>query len=191
MNRFIIDEASHELLEQWRKENQNFIRRAALFDIWYFKKFEIDYGTVKAYCENHARFFEIKVKSVKSGALGTLKLTPSEKEGEDFGISVRTQVSADESTKNLFLQISLNALTLNSLLIFGNLVEPSARKIEADAVSYGGDKIFAIKPYRDTCYAVPAGTRKSPEGVFRVRGHFRRYANGKVIWIDEYLKGLD
>ena len=35
------------------------------------------------------------------------------------------------------------------------------------------------------------GRHRSPEGVFQVRGHFRRYQTGKVIWIDGYLKGVD
>lgn len=29
----------------------------------------------------------------------------------------------------------------------------------------------------------------SPKGIFTVRGHLRRYKNGKVIWIKEYKKG--
>lgn len=29
----------------------------------------------------------------------------------------------------------------------------------------------------------------SPSGVFNVRGHFRHYKNGKVVWIPEYQKG--
>lgn len=40
-------------------------------------------------------------------------------------------------------------------------------------------------------YAVSSHTHKSPEGIFSVRGHFRKYKSGKVIWIDEYLKGTD
>lgn len=31
----------------------------------------------------------------------------------------------------------------------------------------------------------------TPEGVFQVRGHFRRYPTGKVIWIDGFMKGVD
>lgn len=30
-----------------------------------------------------------------------------------------------------------------------------------------------------------------PEGVFQVRGHFRRYQTGQVVWIDGYMKGID
>ena len=33
------------------------------------------------------------------------------------------------------------------------------------------------------------GSHSSPSGMFSVRGHFRHYKNGKVIWITEYTKG--
>lgn len=33
------------------------------------------------------------------------------------------------------------------------------------------------------------GHHSSPKGEFGVRGHFRHYADGKVVWIAEYKKG--
>lgn len=33
------------------------------------------------------------------------------------------------------------------------------------------------------------GHHNTPNGEFNVRGHFRHYSNGKVVWIDEYKKG--
>lgn len=33
------------------------------------------------------------------------------------------------------------------------------------------------------------GHHRSPEGVFTVRGHYRKYKTGKTIWIKEYKKG--
>ena len=36
----------------------------------------------------------------------------------------------------------------------------------------------------------PQGSHhKSPQGIFTVRGHYRHYKNGKVLWIAEYKKG--
>ena len=34
-----------------------------------------------------------------------------------------------------------------------------------------------------------SGSHASPSGIFSVRGHYRHYKNGTVIWIDEYKKG--
>lgn len=33
------------------------------------------------------------------------------------------------------------------------------------------------------------GSHNSPSGTFSVRGHYRHYKNGKVVWISEYTKG--
>ena len=33
------------------------------------------------------------------------------------------------------------------------------------------------------------GSHSSPHGQFSVRGHYRHYKNGKVVWIAEYTKG--
>ncbi len=33
------------------------------------------------------------------------------------------------------------------------------------------------------------GSHASPNGIFTVRGHWRHYQNGNVIWISEYKKG--
>lgn len=33
------------------------------------------------------------------------------------------------------------------------------------------------------------GSHSSPRGIFSVRGHYRRYKNGKVVWIAQYTKG--
>jgi len=37
--------------------------------------------------------------------------------------------------------------------------------------------------------AAPKGSHASPRGEFTVRGHYRHYASGKVVWIAEYRKG--
>lgn len=60
-----------------------------------------------------------------------------------------------------------------------------------NARSDGEDKHYFVKEYQGNVYAVSSHTHKSPEGIFSVRGHFRKYKSGKVIWIDEYLKGTD
>lgn len=35
----------------------------------------------------------------------------------------------------------------------------------------------------------PRGSRARPHGEFSVRGHYRHYRSGKVVWIAEYRKG--
>jgi hypothetical protein len=77
----------------------------------------------------------------------------------------------------------------NAFLMYGNVVND--KEIIAAGRNSGIDKIIVFRPYQGDLYAVPVGHHRSPEGVFEVRGHFRKYKNGKIIWIDSYLKGTD
>lgn len=48
---------------------------------------------------------------------------------------------------------------------------------------------YIIRKVNGALYAAPRGSHASPRGIFSVRGHFRHYKSGKVIWIAEYKKG--
>lgn len=48
---------------------------------------------------------------------------------------------------------------------------------------------YIIRHSNGTILAAPRGSHASPTGVFTVRGHFRHYKSGKVVWIAEYRKG--
>lgn len=48
---------------------------------------------------------------------------------------------------------------------------------------------YILRQVNGTLLAAPRGSHASPGGIFSVRGHFRHYKNGKVIWISEYRKG--
>ena len=199
MNIVRIDEEAHSLLENWRKENQELIRRCEMFDAFYFEKYKIEYvgSAVFFYVENHNRFLEIKAYD-DMGAFFKVKMLPDELGEHDYISQVfpnkgrfgKLSQSEYDMILPVIKQCMLNALTVNALLIYGNIVEPCNRKISANAVTYGKHKIFTIRNYNGNPYAVSTRSHKSPEGVFPVRGHFRRYKDGKVIWIDEYFKGV-
>lgn len=38
-------------------------------------------------------------------------------------------------------------------------------------------------------YVGRCGEHASPKGEFSVRGHYRHYKSGKIVWINEYRKG--
>ena len=48
---------------------------------------------------------------------------------------------------------------------------------------------YILRRENGTLVAAPKGSHASPTGVFTVRGHYRHYASGKVVWIAEYKKG--
>lgn len=50
---------------------------------------------------------------------------------------------------------------------------------------------YILRTTRDGVAAIPQGGHASPSREFSVRGHFRHYKSGKVVWVDEYRKGTD
>lgn len=48
---------------------------------------------------------------------------------------------------------------------------------------------YVLKRTERDVQIVRQGSHAHPEGTFSVRGHFRHYKNGRVIWIAEYVKG--
>lgn len=203
MNKFIVDEQANGLLERWRIANADAIRKCISESAWFFKRFEIVFkagGTdgFSGFCERHNSYFEIKLYK-RSTRLATVKIRQSDKPREDVVMQMlpnkelvdMNDPNQYQELRALLQQVTFNALSVNALLLVGNLVEPSDRVVKADSVEYrGGDRTFVFRPYKDTCYAVSSGSHRSPDGVFPVRGHFRQYKDGKIIWIDSFFKGL-
>lgn len=48
---------------------------------------------------------------------------------------------------------------------------------------------YILRQDNGALVAAPKGSHASPRGEFTVRGHYRHYASGKVVWIAEYRKG--
>ena len=202
MNKFVIDEQANDLLECWRIAHAGSIRSCITESVWYFDRFELVFKSrtreFSGFCERHNRYFEVKLYE-QGVRTATLKLRASEKPGEDVTMQMvlnKSLVNMDdpeqrESMQRMLQQVARNALTVNAILIVGNLVEPSDRVVSANSVRYHGDRTFVFRPYKDTCYAVASGSHRAPEGAFPVRGHFRRYKDGKVVWIESYMKGVE
>lgn len=62
---------------------------------------------------------------------------------------------------------------------------PGARKKRRNSSS----TVYLIKSSGGKRHFAASGYRRSPSGQFTVRGHFRRYKSGKVIWVDAFIKG--
>lgn len=64
-----------------------------------------------------------------------------------------------------------------------NKKKSKSNKNKSNSISY------ILKRHGTDAVLVRKGSHARPEGTFSVRGHFRHYKNGKVIWIAEYVKG--
>lgn len=91
--------------------------------------------------------------------------------------------------------------SLMKLMIHSNIEkegewdEPVPRKTAAHKPAAKGSKkpskriTYILRSQNGALYAAPRGSHSSPKGVFSVRGHYRHYRDGKVVWIAEYSKG--
>ncbi|MEY8369784.1 hypothetical protein AALA24_13610 [Anaerovoracaceae bacterium 42-11] len=192
MNKLFIDEASAFALDKWRLLNPGFVIAAPL----YFSKFEViwppeyerDFPFI-AYVEKKKEYIRISFKD-RQGVFTNVKLTPDGK-GHDFGmyVSVKRQIVSEKATfDELIKELVLEVLTANAFLIYGNVFDEKFLKLRSR--NDGDSKVIVFRELEGEIYAAETSGHKSPEGIFSVRGHFRKYRTGKVIWIDEYMKGI-
>lgn len=80
-------------------------------------------------------------------------------------------------------------LNANAFLMYGNIL--NEKEYIAAGRNEGVTKVITFRKFKNKVYAVHTSAHKSPEGVFSVRGHFRHYKDGKVVWIDSYMKGIE
>ncbi len=63
------------------------------------------------------------------------------------------------------------------------------RRAKRPNKSPGRRVTYILRQDNGVLVAAPKGSHASPKGTFTVRGHYRHYASGKVVWIAEYKKG--
>lgn len=68
-----------------------------------------------------------------------------------------------------------------------NLPKKESRKKKGKKQQQG--VTYILKQCKDGRKIVPKGSHASPQGSFTVRGHFRHYKSGKVVWVNEFMKG--
>lgn len=190
MNNIIhIDEKSHDILNRWSTENKQIIKDFVRSKHYYFDKcvltFEDTYIVYFTVAKNKVKWSckKDKVQILKGSIIDPIQ-------GDTSDIGIRYHITTRELTAEFAAYLTQifvsDFLAVNSIFYFGNIVDSNA-KLQARTVD--NDKHYFVREYNGRIYAVNSHNHRSPEGVFGVRGHFRKYKNGKIIWIDEYLKG--
>ncbi len=106
----------------------------------------------------------------------------------------RTKVGRDD------LQSALTVYcTMMALMTYGSREVDPRREEMKRSPRTKAKKSSPRKPVKRTTYILrrvngtllvaPRGSHASPSGIFTVRGHYRQYKSGKVVWIAEYRKG--
>lgn len=198
MNIIHIDVNSYNKLMAWEKEYRELIKATIPYNKFFFQRAEIvfdDYlkSCIIGYFELKRDELRLRIKRDKQQiAKCWIKPTPDEPQN-DVGIRFRVTDAGNELLYDDIcdiVQIVVETyIAFNALIIYGNLVDGTS--ITPRAKSEGQDKHYFVREYQNKLYAISSHAHRSPEGVFSVRGHFRKYKSGKVIWIDEYLKGTE
>lgn len=196
MNKILIDEQSWSTLNQWVVENPGAVK--ASWSRAYFKDMEIRYTNTEtvAYVEKKQDSW---VARVKLHGLTRMKVIIDKLKDYEHDFRIWYKL-INKTAKDTDLQdldecnkmaqfISASVLYINAYLFYGNAYED--RPVILLGKNDGTKKVIVFRIFDGKTYAVATTTHRSPQGIFSVRGHFRRYKNGHVIWIDEYLKGID
>lgn len=109
----------------------------------------------------------------------------------------KMEVTEESFRSVLTVYCSLMALMTYGRVEYGEEIEPADK--EKVTRSQKATKRSPRKPVKRTTYilrrdngtllAAPMSSHASPKGIFTVRGHYRHYKSGKVVWIAEYRKG--
>lgn len=196
MHKLYIDDDSSVALAKWRLYNPGFVVAAPM----YFQKFEAIFPDdnrkrawdYRAYVEAKKDHIKFSLKD-RQGVFGHLKVKRNFND-QDFYTQVflKKQPASDEMREllnPLIDEIVHDVFSANAFLTYGNVFEEKFLKLHSK--NDGASKVIVFRELDGEVYAAEARGHKSPEGIFSVRGHFRRYQSGKVIWIDEYLKGIE
>lgn len=148
-----------------------------------------------------------RIKGIREGDSLRLHLS---KDNQQFGnctfirrpdgmwVSVKNRMDVSEDDLRSVLTVYCS---LMALMVYGREEAPTEQMPEDMRKSARKKPINGRKrkkPSRTTyilrsegraLMAVPRGSHASPGGIFSVRGHFRHYKSGKVVWISEYQKG--
>ena len=194
---YYMDEEAYNYLTEWSEEN----RIRTRFCSEYCKKSKVVMKDFNKKMEADLTFYAERVKDEykfsitdEDGLIIKGRLISKHDGEHDFNIKFEFKREFSDGQMDVcvhIMQVYTTAFAIaNCFMWYGNLVDekeytPTGKNME------NGNKVITFRKFNDTLYAVPIGHHRSPEGVFAVRGHFRKYQNGKVIWIDSYLKGQD
>lgn len=105
----------------------------------------------------------------------------------------RMRVSKDDLQSVLTVYCTLMALMVYGKSEAAEEIEPrmgNAHKPHKGSTrKQRGQTTYILRTINGTLLAAPRGSHASPSGTFTVRGHYRHYKSGKVVWIAEYKKG--
>lgn len=181
MDKLILTTAELQSLIQWKESNKDLVRSMPAP----FKAIEIHVESgfiIKGIRESNSLKLYLKYNGKPAGVAEFLV----EKDGLVF--NGKNTISPHE----LLQYVLTTYCSLMALIAYG---KPVARERSGNSSSISHQSTtrqtipsvtYLLRSYKSR---EPQGHHASPRGVFGVRGHYRHYRNGNVVWIAEYKKG--
>lgn len=200
MNLICIDENTYAYFQQWNRNIMDKLMSAKP----YFEKCAViikecpEYILYVTACVKNnipKQKFSLKYNKTQI-AKGLFHKSPEQSDCDlkiDYQIverNIDSQQMLDDCLEAIEYMID-SYINANAFLWYGNYLDRDKREFSAIGKNDNQDKTIVFRPFKNQLYATSVGHHRSPEGVFQVRGHFRRYQTGQVVWIDGYMKGID
>lgn len=198
MDKCILKKGDLSRLFEWRDNNKELVRRIPMP----VKGIEImvEDEDVKMKCVRNDNKVEIRIYSSNDEkALIVVEILPFNR-----GYIVK-RTKPPELIEGAITEACSIYSSLMALITYGDGIEYTDTELEVldSAVKLNNRSIQKFKStqhrqsityllHRDSSGRVSVGAKgkhSSPKGEFRVRGHFRHYQDGKVVWISEFKKG--
>lgn len=192
MDKIVLSREDIEFVLKWRDEHKEFVRLGVN-----------PLRTVKIICPDSGftltairEAVDLRIGITQNGkSLGSL-----EYEFLNNGMYRMTKDNTKISNEDKQSVLTVYASVM-ALMVFGRSIAESLEQKERQTAS--SSKKPAKKPKKSKRSGVTyilsrsgkephiavKGSHSSPQGIFSVRGHYRRYKSGKVIWIAQYTKG--
>lgn len=183
MDKIILNNEDINFLLDWRDKNTDLVRTSACP----LKKVKIIANDIILTCIRLE--YKLKMTITRKGeSIGKLEF-----EILPFGFYKRTKNTTKLDEEDIQSAVTVYASTM-ALLTYGGEKETKKRKTSSKPrvireQTKRKSNVYILKRSNGEGYIVNQGSHKSPSYSFSVRGHFRHYKSGKVIWIEEYSKG--
>ena len=191
MDKVVLKNDDMNFLFEWRDNNQDFVRTSTC-PLKKLKIIAADVG-ITLTCIRNERQLDVSItQQGKSKGKMTFEILP-------FGMYRLVKSSTNIYGKDDVQSVVTVYASLMALLSFGGDTEKESRQTKSGKKNESFKKpsktrktkgiTYILKRSGNEAHIVKQGSHKSPQGTFTVRGHFRHYKSGKVVWIEEYSKG--
>lgn len=147
-----------------------------------------------------------RIKGIRDGNRLTIMLHEERKKLQDVKFEIRLGILVKTGgftslTKEAFDDVLTTYCSLMALMVYGKAEvadeaeleipyeERRSQRPQRTSRKRGKRNTYILRRTSNGIQIAPRGSHASPSGIFTVRGHFRHYKSGKVVWVESYKKG--